>query len=181
MDPVLLPNAGQNPITRHLPKTGQTVLWSAGDDGDHEAGWWRGRTNANNKTRFLTRAISGDDIVIDRATGLMWPKSFTGAGAFGGAVLAFIPAIAWANALNFASFTDWKIPNALELLSIAEFEGVSPFAYPIFDNAPATNIWTSTTSTTLPATAYLVNFNIPTYSLTLKIFTRRVITVREYP
>ena len=56
--------------SRGLPKTGQTVKYADGDDGDYEAGWWKGKLVSNNKTRFIQKRIDGDDIVFDRATGL---------------------------------------------------------------------------------------------------------------
>ncbi|GAG60614.1 unnamed protein product, partial [marine sediment metagenome] len=41
-------------LTRLLPKTGQVTEHDEGDDGTFQAGWWRGKTVANNKTRFIS-------------------------------------------------------------------------------------------------------------------------------
>lgn len=140
--------AGQNIITRHLPKTGQVISYAAGDDGDHEAGWWRGRTNASNKNRWIVKTISGGAIVVDRATGLMWPYDWQGPGANNGiGGVTWFYAISWANGLNFAGFTDWRLPNINELHSIIEFVvGSAPYIYqPPFTNVRAEPYWSSTT------------------------------------
>ncbi len=135
------PNAKQNIITRRLPKTGQITSYAAGDDGDLERGWWRGRLNANNKTRFLSKTISGDDVVVDRVTGLMWPAN--GADV-GGLPQTWAMAITWANGLTFAGFSDWRLPNILEHLSLWNFENLAA-GYPQFTNFPGEWMWSSTT------------------------------------
>lgn len=171
--------AGQYPITRHLPKTGQSTSYASGDDGDIEAGWWRGRLNSNNKTRFLSKTISGDDVVIDRATGLMWPKDFAGAGGSSGQTKTWAFSFVWAAALNFAGFDDWRLPNAYELISIAIFEGAAPYVHPIFDNPVNSDFWTSTTRPGATTNAYLVTFLYPHLATLAKTFSFRVLAVRD--
>lgn len=157
--------AGQNIITRGLPKTGQTILYVAGDDGDHEAGWWKGRLNANNRTRFIAKTIGGGDIVLDRATGLMWAADGNAGGCAMGSVQIWSDAITIANALTFAGFSDWRIPNMKELLSLVDFSRCSPAIDPIiFPNTASSNYWSSTTLGEEPTSfAWVVDF---TFSLT---------------
>lgn len=126
------PEAGQNIITRGLPKTSQTVLYQAGDDGDYEAGWWKGRLNANNRTRFIAKTIGGDDIVLDRATGLMWAADGNAAGCNNGAVITWANAIIYAEALTFATFSDWRVPNIKELGSIVDYSRLNPSVNVVF-------------------------------------------------
>jgi len=163
-------DAGQNIITRHLPKTGQVTSYRAGDDGVHEAGWWRGRLNANNRQRWIEKEIGPalpppltGDIVLDRATGLMWPKDWSHAGTNDGLTLAWNAAIDWANALNWATFTDWRLPNIAELHSLVEFAGASPLYYSppfvnIQDNDPGYGLWSSTTDSINTDKAYVMRF-----------------------
>lgn len=172
-------DAGQNIITRHLPKTGQETFYSAGDDGFLERGWWIGRLNSNNKTRFVTKTISGDAIVIDRATGLMWPKNFNGNGGYGGGTRTWTQAVSWAFALTFAGFGDWRLPNALEMISIARFEGAAPCVHTIFDNRSSGDFWTSTTRPTSTDQAMLVQFAYPGLGMMLKTLSFRVFAVRD--
>lgn len=175
-------DAGQNIIARQLPKTGQITNYVAGDDGTYQAGWWRGRLNANNRTRFIQRTIGGDDIVLDRATGLMWPKDFAGAGAFNGNVLAWNFALAWTNGLNFAGFGDWRLPNALELASLINFETGPPYIWPPFINCiylPEEAYWTSTTHSTVITQAMAVWFGLIVLAAWEKILQLYVIAVRK--
>lgn len=135
---------------------------------------------ANNKTRLLSRTISGDDVVIDRATGLMWPKDFSGAGGNMGVTRTWSQATIWALVLNFAGFTDWTLPNAFELLSLAVLAGAAPHIDPIFDNRVSADFWSSTTRPTMTTWAYLVNWTTdPVLTYLLKTFSFRVIAVRE--
>lgn len=142
MNEVLIPNAGEYKITRHLPKTGQTVSYMVNDDGQHERGWWRGRLNSNNKQRFLCPGTT----VTDRATGLMWPSNCIGLGGNNGnPVATWAGAILWAEALTFAGFTDWHLPNIYELHSILNFGAIPGWYQPEFINVINNYYWSSTT------------------------------------
>ncbi len=180
-------DAGQNILTRQLPKTGQTTQYYASDDGNYEAGWWRGRLNANNRTRFIQQTIGGDDIVLDRATGLMWPEDFTGTGGNGGLVLSWsgiFGAVNFGSTLNFAGFGDWRLPNALELLSIVNFETGPPYIWPPFINCvwqPAgfVSYWTSTTYAPAVVQAMIADFSSPGLGARAKALSSQVIAVRK--
>lgn len=153
------PDAGQNIITRQLPKTGQVIERQAGDDGTYEAGWWKGRLNANNRTRWITRTIGGDDIVLDRATGLMWAADGNAAGCNNGAVITWPNGIIYANGLDFAGFTDWRMPNSKELHSILNLSIINPaIDEPPFANTTSAFYWTSTTYGGLATSARYVSF-----------------------
>jgi hypothetical protein len=56
--------------TEHLPATGQTKTYGAGDDGDIKAG------------AVLTYADNGDGTITDKNTGLMWEKKTEAAGGY---------------------------------------------------------------------------------------------------
>ena len=132
-------------LSRQLPKTGQTMNIQDEDDGYYQAGWWKGRTSVDNKTRFVTKTISGNDVVIDRATGLMWAADGNAGGCFFGGTEEWITAIGYATALNFAGFTDWRLPNIFELFSIANHSGSKPtIAAAFFPNTFANFYWSST-------------------------------------
>ncbi|MBA7678319.1 hypothetical protein ES703_86592 [subsurface metagenome] len=109
-------------ITRQLPKTGQVTSYADGDDGYYQKGWWKGLTVAGNKTRFVSKTLDGDDVVIDLATGLMWPADAEGAGGNSKNTVNWDTAIAYANGLDFAGFTDWRIPNSHEFVTLMNLE-----------------------------------------------------------
>ncbi|MDD5457866.1 MAG: DUF1566 domain-containing protein [Phycisphaerae bacterium] len=130
-------------INNKLPKTGQTTSYTAGDDGDYEAGW-------NLGTRFLNKTINGDMVVIDRTTGLMWPKNFSGFPCNNNVDTNWANAFSYiVNTLNpagFASFSDWILPNIQELFSIVDTSKTNnnPF-FSVF-TAPINKTWWSSTT-----------------------------------
>ncbi|MCK4791510.1 MAG: DUF1566 domain-containing protein [Desulfobacteraceae bacterium] len=155
------PEAGQNIITRGLPKTGQTTVHAAFDDGYYQAGWWRGRISINNRERWIAKTIGGDDIVVDRATGLMWAADGNAAGCNNGAIITWPIAITYASTLNFAGFEDWRLPNVFELTSILRLEGAAPLIeQPPFSNTKSGNYWSSTTFVSDALKALYVNFQL---------------------
>ena len=106
---------GELPSSQNmLPKTGQTVSYDSGDDGEYEAGL------SDDGSRFEIVNLSGDDVVIDHHTGLMWPKDFS-------QVDTNSSSRSWSNhltaiaAMSFAGFGDWRMANALEAASIIDY------------------------------------------------------------
>jgi len=166
MDDQLLktPVANKQILTRQLPKTGQITSYNAGDDGDHEAGWWRGRSNANNLTRFVARTIAGDDVVIDRATGLMWAADGIAAGGGNGLLYLWAAAVNYFNpAFVFAGWNDWRLPNTVEHITILNYGALAPTVYPPFVNiglAGTMRYWTSTTNPLIDTVAYYADFGM---------------------
>lgn len=139
-------DAEQVILTRLSPKTGQSIEYQAGDDGTYEVGWWLRRLNANNKTRFISKTIGGDVVVIDRATGLMWSADGSAAGGNNGNYIVWADAITYIEALDFAGFTDWRLPNINELLSIVDYGSRNPcIKEPPFINTGNSTYWSSTT------------------------------------
>ena len=153
------PKAKQNILTRQMPKTGQTISFAANDDGMIEAGWWKGRLNANNRTRFIIKTIGGDDIVLDRATGLMWARDGSAAGCNNGNLITWANALLYATGLVFASFEDWRVPNIAELFSILNYESTPPMIYTSFTNTLADRYWSSTSQRGTGIGAWNVSFS----------------------
>lgn len=146
-------------LSRLLPKTGQEIEYKEGDDGTYEAGWWRGLLNENNRTRFISKTIDDDDVVIDRAIGLMWAADGNKDGCWGGAIGIWEDAISFINGRPFAGFKDWRLPNVIELLSIVNYGKF----YPCIDEPPFANTktdyhWSSTTCFGYTTKAYQVSF-----------------------
>jgi len=171
---IITPDNKQFVFTRYLPKSGQTIQYVAGDDGDWEAGW-------NIGARFITKTISGDDIVIDRATGLMWPRDFAGDGGFSGGLAYWSGGVGWCGGLNFAGFTDWRLPNVRELLSICDYSlggGGASCWYSIFQNRVPDTWWTSTTQAVTTTNAFIVSGGNGNTALADKDLQKRIFVVR---
>ncbi len=82
---------------------------------------------------------NGDGTVTDLATGLTWQQADSGKG------LNWEQALAYAQALNLAGHGDWRLPNAKELESIADYSR-SPALNPVFGiSDKKAYYWSSTT------------------------------------
>ena len=96
-----------------VPKTGQKNAQYQWDDGYYMKGvlWPNPRFSIQTNT----------NLVQDNMTGLMWARNANLAGQ-----------ISWSNALVYcetleqAEFTDWRLPNIRELLSLVDFSQVDP-------------------------------------------------------
>ena len=94
---------------------------------------------------------NGDGTITDRATGLMWMKNDSGK------PMNWQEALAWAENLNDAGYSDWRLPNAKELQSIVDYDRApdatkrsqrGPAIDPVFNlTEPESWFWTSTTHT----------------------------------
>ena len=81
---------------------------------------------------------NGDGTVTDRATGLMWQK------ADDGTARNWEDSLAYAENLQLAGYSDWRLPNQKELHSIVDY-GYIPAINPIFNIAdPKAWFWSST-------------------------------------
>jgi hypothetical protein len=98
----------------------------------------------------------GDGTVLDRQTGLLWLKS--GKSTLG--AMAWKEAGSFCKGLQFAGYTDWRLPTKEELASIVDPSNQSP-ALPIkspFENVVTfLDYWTQTDHTSGPGYAWAVN------------------------
>lgn len=166
-------------LSRGLPKTNQTTEYQAGDDGTYEAGWWEGRSNANNRTRYISKTIEGDDVVIDNATGLMWAADGNEAGCSNGNTLLWASALGYANDLVFAGYSDWRLPNVRELMSIYRYETTAPPFLIVFPNTAMLYYWASTTYKHITSSVWVVNFLNGESRYRAKTFYHRLRCVRN--
>ena len=105
---------------------------------------------------------NGDGTVTDKASGLMWTKFDSGhfkAGQNKDGKLNWLKALEWAENLEYAGYSDWRLPNAKELHSLVDYSRCpditnSAAIDPVFMVTPITNedgkldyphYWTSTT------------------------------------
>lgn len=129
---------------RTLPKTYQIISFYDGDDGYYQKGWDEGE-------RFKD---VGDGTIVDNATGLMWPDDLNGPGGNEGVGLAWEAAIDYAEALSFAGHRDWRLCNAVELLSLFDYSKEPIEANTIIQNAQGEYLWTSNTTANNADNAY---------------------------
>jgi len=101
-----------------LPKTGQTISYATGDDGDLERGI------AWPSPRFID---NGDGTTVtDNFTGLMWTKNALLAGANNWQdALTYVAGMNAGTYQNFG-YTDWRLPNRKELRSMTDYSKFNP-------------------------------------------------------
>ena len=173
---IVTPAAKKFVFSRGLPKTGQTIAYIGYDDGAHEFGWSMG-------TRFIEKTISGDEVIFDRATGLLWPKRGNSSICNNGNALTWANAVLYPADKVFAGKMNWRLPNRNQMLSIVDHESLTNM-YPEFTNPPVVEShWTSTTDIRATWMAYRVNFGAHANSLRdtkTKTFCIRPVRVRVY-
>ena len=144
---------GVSRSTAKLMKTGQTISYRTGDDGDIEAGRDTNFTtlaennpfgNTNRFTSELGTQTYTNNIVIDWST-------YDGATVLGWRRTTSID-INWDNAIDGALATSigtfttgWRLPNVQEILSIINFMITSVFSYSPFNiSTTPFRYWTGT-------------------------------------
>ena len=128
-----------------IARTGQTVSYRTGDDGDLQAGVpWP-------SPRFTDH---GNGTVTDHLTGLMWAKN-----ARLWQQITWDAAIDNCSALSLGDHDDWRLPTVCELKSVLDlgrYNPALPAGHP-FSGAQTWWYWTSTTRANYPAGACQVS------------------------
>ena len=151
-----------------FPDTGQSVCYDgtgsvigcpAADNALAQDGTYTPGAAQRRYTIYNPVGISS--VTVDNLTGLMWITNPMTDAAMGGAYT-------WLNALNacegksYAGYSDWRLPNARELISIVDF-GASAAPYinlTAFPNSKSSWYWTSTTYLLVLNVIWRVNFSI---------------------
>ncbi len=95
-------------------------------------------------------------VTVDNRTGLMWEST----GSYNGALTTWANALAVCEASTFAGYSDWRLPNVRELMSIADYDKLSPSIQAAFfpNTITSAAYWTSTTHVSASANAFDVEF-----------------------
>ncbi|MBA7680006.1 hypothetical protein ES703_88313 [subsurface metagenome] len=162
-------------LSRLLPKTGQSVEKRAGDDGTYQKGWWKGLLLAANRDRFIKSPAGEPKLVVDRATGLQWAIDLTDWGTNKSTPMAWPDAIDYFLGLDFAGFTDWRLPNIFELSSIINYGANGPAGYTdYFTGMYTAECWSSTTYFDDNTRAWEVNFEYGLINSSIKALATRI-------
>lgn len=156
-----------------LPDTGQYGDYTAtfGEDSDY-----------NFTASSPSYTDNGDGTVTDNLTGLMLVKDGNSAGCNNGNTLTWEQALTFCEELNFAGYTDWRLPNVKELESIVDCGTFNPAINTLyFLNTKNSNYWTSTTFKPNTGYAWVVVFNNGYVNITNKTNSYYVRAVRGGP
>lgn len=116
-----LPVPAGRTARKGLLKTGQTTSEEDYDDGYYQAG-----LAFNYQTEAPNPSAPGQVVTIDKTTGLMWATYGDRAGCNNGNTLGWEAAVAWAEVLTYAGYSDWRLPNIRELQSLVAFGQAPP-------------------------------------------------------
>ncbi|MEI8140975.1 MAG: DUF1566 domain-containing protein [bacterium] len=175
---ILSTNAGASAYYAAVPKTGQTISYVAGDDGDLEKGV------VLPSPRFTD---NGDGTVTDNLTGLIWLKNANfkaGSRTWATALTDCATLNSGEGGLTDASVEgDWRLPNVKELESLIDFGSYNP---PLPVGHPFTGVqggtyWSSSTRKDDTTGAWIVYLNSGNVAYTSKAGVSFVWPVRGGP
>lgn len=148
--------------TIQLPQTGQTASFTPGDDGDVRAGTlWP-------SPRFIDNR---DGTLGDSLTGLSWSRDASPTGSLSQGSPPYSETFTWQDALNhlkrlnaesYLGFTDWRLPNLFELLSLFNQGAASNAQWLTIQGFSAVEegaYWSSTSSIITPQKAWTLQMD----------------------
>lgn len=179
------PGPTPGPVGFGIPDTGQTLCYDVAgavipcpapaaalaQDGSYQP--------AVSQQNYATQSpAAGTSVTVDNITGLMWVTNPLDA-LIGGAY-TWLNAINACENLNYATYSDWRLPNVKELLSIVNRQNLNPtINTTYFLNTQNSNYWSSTSAAIDPSNfAWFVAFGIPNLGYNLKNNTGYVRCVR---
>lgn len=120
-------------------------------------------TNEWPNSRYTIETISGNNVVTDNSTGLMWQQcseGLRGADCTIGTSETYTWSVVVGNIGRFAGYTDWRIPNKKELRTLVAKNCYRPsINSSVFPNTPLNFFWTSSPAAHFDSGAWLVSFN----------------------
>jgi len=167
-------------------QTGQTTSYATGDDGNLQHGrltdFFTLKTNNifGNTHRFTDEngnQIYASNYVIDHATGLGWCTTLQATTTWATAVAASISLAVGSN-----TYTDFKLPNANEVLAITNYSEVC-LNYAPFNLNPITaaQVWSSTTNYATNTAALRISYQtFPAASSTPKLASQPYLLCRRH-
>ena len=171
-------------MAARVPATGQTTCYDqAGTEIDCTSSDFPGqdgfyRAGCQIENRFLD---NGDGTVTDHCTKLMWQKRTADIDFNGiindGDLVSWPEALQYCSGLALAGYSDWRLPNRLELESLIDHGHYSQSINSVFE-AESFWYWSSTSTSDLPRLAWIVNFYDGNISYAYKDTPYRVRVVR---
>jgi hypothetical protein len=114
------------------------------------------------------------DIITDNTTGLQWQDDTTAASIY----LTWQGAIDHCEAFTLGGYTDWRLPNKNELLSIVDLSRWNPAINNTFQNTDSNGYWSATNNASYTYYAWVVNFYHGDITVTVKGYSAYVRCVR---
>ncbi len=96
---------------------------------------------------------NGDGTVTDTVTGLMWAQ------ASADTAMNWQQALAWCQNLELAGYTDWRLPDINELMTLADYARTNLINTTFFPDTVSDNYWSATTRANQTGKGITMNFN----------------------
>ena len=103
------------------------------------------------KASYKIETIKGNTVVTDLSTGLMWQKTYSESGSL-------YLAVNYCENLTFAGFSDWRVPNKHELLSLVDYDKLKPASD--FPNSKSIIYWSSSINVHGSNYTWSINFDL---------------------
>ena len=100
---------------------------------------------------FTTQMISGENVVKDSTTGLMWQK------AYPTSTYTWSGALNYCKNLTYAGYSDWRVPNKNELAALLDYSKTSA-PYSSFPGMNSSYFWSTSTQSNGTSNAWTVYF-----------------------
>lgn len=154
-----------------FPDTNQSVDYTATFGEDHDYA-----SSVSSMSFTVYNPVGVSSVTVDNRTGLMWittPQTDAGFNKPGASIWEV--AISSCEALSYAGYTDWRLPNVRELMSIADYQSGTNIDARAFPYAIGGNYWTSTTQVGTSSALYVAfGIGIGDLSKTLSYYVRCV-------
>lgn len=133
-------------------------------------------------TYTVYNPVGVSSVTADNVTGLMWITNPRTDAAMGG-LYNWLAAVAACEAKNYAGYTDWRLPNVRELMSIADYSkdpgpAINTSAFP---GTRSNTYWSSTTFVQNATLAWRVTFTDGGVNVDLKTIGSYLRCVRGGP
>jgi hypothetical protein len=131
-----------------LPDTGQTTSYTTtfGEDHDYQP-----------SASQPSYTDNGDGTITDNRTGLMWLRDASNYNS--GSAQTWENALSGCESFTYAGYSDWRLPNVRELMSIVNYGVYNPaINTTYFSNTQSSYYWSSTTYAGYTTYAWRVHF-----------------------
>ena len=141
-----------------FPDTAQSISYATafGDDADYATTASTMSFTIHNGVDWGGTATSS--VTVDNRTGLMWVTDPVDAGISN--TYTWQNALAACENLAYAGFSDWRLPNIRELVSIVDYNRQNPAINTrYFPKTTTSGYWSATTCVPNPGSAWAVSFS----------------------
>ncbi len=109
---------------------------------------------------IMGRFIDNEDgTLTDLKTRLMWIRDMRSAGCNYGKTMKWEEAVKCAKSLSVGDYSDWRLPEIDELVSIVDYGKLGPAIHDVFSNTPCGYFWSNTIFKSDSRAAWVVGFD----------------------